>query len=113
MSHLQRRSASKTPPPGVIDERLLREDLAAYPALLEFLTAESWPDGAARRTGTLLLFHDDYRIKLCLADRDQSLVLFVTCDSLTSCLQEAEEALCDPRSDWRPAKNSQPRRSGK
>jgi hypothetical protein len=83
------------------------------PALVEFLTTDVWPDGTARRPGTVLLFCDDYRIKACLSDRDQGLVLFLTCEGLFCALDACEEALRDPRADWRAAKKDHPRRSGR
>ncbi len=88
-------------------------DLDRCPALAEFLTAESWPDGAARKPGTVLIFFDDYRVKACLSDRDQGMVMFVTAEAISLVLNACEDALRAPEQDWRPSKSAQTRRSGK
>ena len=85
-------------------------DAQLFPALVEFLTVDVWPDGTERRTGTVLLFLDQGRIKACLADRDQDVVLFTTVDALGTALEAVEDALRDPKGDWRPSKKDRARR---
>ena len=88
-------------------------DTTQLPALLEFLTSHVWPDGSARQTGTALLLVDEGRVKVCLSDRDQGLVLFVTAPSLVDAVSTAEDALRSPDADWRPSRASRGRPSGK
>ncbi len=87
-------------------------DLKAYPALVDFLSAEEWPDGTERKPGTMLLFVDQGKAKVCLSDRDQGLVLFLTVDSLALILEACDDVLKSDEADWRPAKGgTQTRRS--
>lgn len=88
-------------------------DLKAFPALVDFLCAEEWPDGSERKPGTLLLFMDQGKVKACLSDRDQGLVLFFTVPSLALVLEAADDVLKDGEADWRPAKGGTARRSQK
>jgi hypothetical protein len=87
------------------------EGAKMFPALHEFLTADRWPDGKERVTGSVQFFLDRGRVKLCLSDRDQRMVLFATVESLCVALEAAEDALRDPKGDWRPMKEDTPRRS--
>lgn len=80
------------------------DDQSRWPALVEFLGSCSWPDGQERRPGTLLIFLDEGRLKACLSDRAQGLVLFTTGDSVTGLIDAVEASLCDPRADWRRAR---------
>lgn len=66
-----------------------------------FLCLEKWPDGSARRTGTLLLFVDQGKLKACVTDRDAQLVAFVSGDSLPGLLDALERGLRDDTLDWR------------
>jgi hypothetical protein len=112
MSFLLKRSpAAARRPPEVDGVQLI--DMDSCPALAEFLTLDFWPDGSSRKPGTMLVFYDDYRVKACLSDRDQGLVLFVTCDAISLAVAACDEALRNPDADWRPAKNGDSRRSGK
>jgi hypothetical protein len=79
-------------------------DLAKFPALVEFLHCEAWPDGSRRQTGTLLVFVDEGRLKACLSDRDQALVGFVTGESLEGLIRAVEEGLQGDHVDWRPSR---------
>ena len=99
-SYLSRRA---TPPPngaasGPADAGSWSSQL---PALAEFLVATSWSDGTSRLPGTLTLFTDGPQWKLCLSDKDQGQVAFVT----GSCPQEAflaaERGLVAANLDWR------------
>ena len=80
-----------------------------YPALSEFLAATRWSDGTARVPGTLTLFTDGPQWKLCLSDKDQSRVAFVSGSSPQSALMAAEAGLIGSTLDWRAQKASQGR----
>jgi hypothetical protein len=73
----------------------------SLPALVEFLSATAWPDGTARQTGTMTLFADGPAWKLCLADRDQGLVAFITAPEPFQAMQSAEQGLVGDTLDWR------------
>lgn len=78
--------------------------LADYPDLLEFLTLARWPDGAARETGTAMVFVDDGKWKIWLHDRDGKAGCFVAGTSLDGALAAAEGAVAGQAGDWRPDK---------
>lgn len=75
--------------------------LAAFPDLVEFLTAAKWPDGTARATGTVMLFVEDGKWKAWLHDRDASMSAFVAASSLEGLLRAAEGAVAGETGDWR------------
>lgn len=101
MSYLQRRGDGRAGANGSAVQIQTPEDLQRFPALLEFLFAEQWPDGTSRKPGTLLLFADEGHVKGCLSDRDQGLVAFLTFDCLSTLLATAEDALRSEGVDWR------------
>jgi hypothetical protein len=114
MSSYLRRSASSNGQTGAAGSSApSAADVSQLPALLEFLSATQWAPGEARQTGTALLLVDDGRVKVCLSDRDQGLVLFVTVPSLVDAVSGAEDALRDPGADWRPSRSGRTRPSGK
>jgi hypothetical protein len=102
-------NGSNLSPERSVDEA----DRILIPTLLDFLFMRAWPDGTARVPGTLLLFADGERLKACLSDRDQGLVLFLTAESTSELFSLAETLLSDPRADWRPARSAQPARPKK
>lgn len=63
-----------------------------FPALSEFMTAPSYPDGSAREKATVSVFFEDGMFKACLNERDRGLVLFVS-EAKFGCLFEALELL--------------------
>jgi len=75
-----------------------------HPELYQFLSAARYPDGGDRRTGTMLIFTDQGTLKMCLSDRDQSLVAFLTGDSLDGLLDAAEAGLREDALEWRVAR---------
>lgn len=86
------------------------------PDLWEFLTRESYPDGAERQTGTLLIFAEDGALKGCLSDRDQLMRCFVTAASWEGLLEALEGALGDGGAEWRnytPPPSPKGRRKGR
>ena len=86
------------------------EWLGLYPALSEFLVASKWSNGDARLPGTLTLFSDGPVWKLCLSDRAQSRVAFVSASSPQQAFQAAEEGLQKSCLDWRSQRQSKPRK---
>jgi hypothetical protein len=79
----------------------LGEDAVLYPSLVEFLTRTEFEDGSARQTGTLMLFVEDGRLKVCLNDRAEGLVGFHSFQSLDTILGELEGCLDKDGVDWR------------
>ena len=79
---------------------------AAVPALWEFVTASAWDDGQERVTGTILIFVEDGRVKLCLNDRDGDCVAFVSGLTFEEALSSANEGLEGDTLDWRRSKRS-------
>lgn len=80
--------------------------LAKMPVLWEFLTVEAWEDGEARRTGTVLIFIEEGSVKLCLNDRDQDQVAFVTGSSLEEAFEAADAGLDGDSLDWRQSRRA-------
>jgi len=74
---------------------------SVYPALSEFLVASRWSNGDVRIPGTLTLFTDGPTWKLCLSDRSQGRVAFVSGASPPLALQAAEAGLVGSTLDWR------------
>lgn len=75
-----------------------------YPRLWAHLTQGRLDSGELRITSTLLMFLEDGRIKLCLHDRHQSLVAFLTVKSLPDGFASLERALVEGTLEWRPKK---------
>ena len=86
------------------------EWLGLYPALSEFLVACKWSDGTPRLPGTVTLFSDGPVWKLCLSDRHQSRVAFVSGSSPQGAFQAADEGLQRSSLDWRPQRQGKPRK---
>jgi hypothetical protein len=112
MAYLRRRGSSERQP---MDGGAFITDPAEmekWGAVLEFLFAETYPDGGERKTGTLLLFVDEGRLKVCLSDRDQGLVGFVTGSTVMEVLMAAESSLRQDSVDWRASRDNgrKPRR---
>lgn len=74
---------------------------SSFPALAEFLAATSWSDASLRIPGTLTLFVDESVWKICLSDKDQGRVAFVTGLSPLEAFQAAERGLVSSSLDWR------------
>jgi len=102
MSYLQKRAPTESGNGVSPAWAFAPSDMDRWPALLEFTTSRAWPDGSLRQSGTLLLFADEGRLKVCLSDRDQGLVAFVTGDGVLSLLDAAEQMLREGDGDWRP-----------
>jgi len=81
-----------------------------YPALAEYMSAETWDDGKPRQTSTLTFFYEDGCVKGCLNDREADRALWVTAGALLEALEAIEKALAAGTGDWR-ARNSWNRRN--
>lgn len=73
----------------------------SYPALHEFMTSPTYPDGSSRQLSTLTLFRDDGFWKACLNEKDQGLVLFVAEDRFGVLMEALELLLQEERPPWR------------
>jgi hypothetical protein len=108
-SYLER-VASTNGSDGPVGDASPGEWLGLYPALSEFLVASRWSNGDARLPGTLTLFSDGPVWKLCLSDKAQSRVAFVSGSSPQLAFQAAEEGLQRSSLDWRSQRPSKGRK---
>lgn len=74
----------------------------SFPTLWEFLTLSAWPDGSSRKPGTLILFTEGEKWKMCLKDVANARVAFVTAEALDDLFLAADEGLDKDSVDWRP-----------
>lgn len=91
----------------------LGEVSSLFPRIVEHLTESLWDDGSQRELSTLMIFADGARWKLCLNDRDQGRVAFMTGGDPEEALTRLEEGLATDSLDWRSVgkKNRTPGRS--
>jgi len=75
-----------------------------YPTLFDFLTLQGI-SGTARRTGTLLIFCEDAKVKGCLNDRDGGFHAFFSSDSFKGLLEGLNRDLKAGVLDWRKSKH--------
>lgn len=84
-----------------------------FPALVEYLTLATWPDGTARETATLLLLSEDGLWKACLNDRGNERSGWLSGSTLGGLLGSLEAHLAEDRMEWRrhrPGGKYRPRR---
>jgi len=74
---------------------------ARFPALTEWLSADTYPEGGARETSTLLFFVEGGQWKGCLNDRDQKRGLWSSGASLDDVLEAIEACLQSGGGEWR------------
>lgn len=72
------------------------------PALVEFLTALKWEDGAARQVGTVMLMVDGSAWKAWVHDRDGKRSCFVSARTPWDLLNTVEDVLANAGGEWRP-----------
>jgi len=89
-----------------IEERLALDQgkdapFGKYPTLLEWLVTEQWEDGSERKTSTILVFGEEGRVKVRLADRETDKVLWVTAESVRKALASLEADLVGGTGEWR------------
>lgn len=92
-------AATAGPPagPGV-------EDAAAFPTLLEYLTALKYPTGEPREPACLIIVADAAGWRGCVSDKDNNRTLWKTSSSVEGLLLTIEQALAeDDPSAWRQA----------
>ena len=85
-------------------------DANRFPTLHEFLTLSRFDDGSQREPGSLTLFADEGLIKVCLNDKAERAVGFVTFHSFAEVLEGLEAVLRENRVDWRRSKDRGSRR---
>ena len=108
MSALKRRESSSSQAPVSGSFAGTADELVRWPAILEFVSAERWPDGAMRTPGSLVVFVEQGRLKVCVNDKSQGLVAFVTAESLVGLLDAAEAILVSETGDWRATRKHRP-----
>jgi len=88
MSFLSRAKKANDQPgdPRALDPAFL----SVFPALHEYLTATSYPDGQPRRTASLTMFAEEGLWKACLSDRDTEQSLFVSSNVWGALIEELE-----------------------
>jgi hypothetical protein len=84
-----------------------------YPMLWAFLAESSYADGSERATGTVTLSVEDGSVKACLRDRQEARILFVSGNTLSACLDNANCAVEEDGADWRPDKFAPKKRERK
>lgn len=72
-----------------------------YAAIMEYLTADKWPEGEERQVSTLLVFSEDGIFKVCLNDRDMGRSLWVSGPSIPDALEALESTLRHGGGEWR------------
>lgn len=75
--------------------------LADLPAVMEYLTADSYPDGQVRQRATLTVFLEGGVTKVCLSDRDQERTAWRSAAGIEDALISLDEALTLGTVDWR------------
>lgn len=95
-----KRSAPPSPPrPTVFPMAGAEEE--RWPNVAAFMTQARWEDGSERATATLLFFEEAGAIKVCLHDRAEGNVCFITGAGLLDCLDALEEVLEGGDAGWR------------
>lgn len=79
---------------------------SAFPALHEYLTFTTYPDGGERQTSTLLFFLEEGLWKLCLCDRASDRTLWASGDAIEDCLLTVEGQLQEGRAAWRQSRQA-------
>lgn len=99
--YLGRKPTNRTSLPSDVDGEITGL-LRPFPAIAEYLTATSLPDGKARETSTLLVFSEDGRWKCRLLDRDAGEAMWQAADTFQALLERLEEHLQDGTGEWMP-----------
>ena len=72
-----------------------------FPAIWEFLTLETWEDGKARLTSTLLFLVEGGRWKACLNDRALDRSCWAAGDTVDACMASLEASMSAGTAEWR------------
>lgn len=79
-----------------------------FPSLYAFLADTTWDDGAARRTGSLLLCTEDGMWKCWLNDRAFARTCWLSGETLTEVLTSADRGLERDSLTWRADRKGAP-----
>jgi len=74
------------------------------PSVWAYLHSTVWEDGSPREPATLILLVDLGRWKVCLSDRANNRVAWLSADTLGGLLEGLEAGLVEDKLDWRRAK---------
>lgn len=74
---------------------------ARFPNLYAYMTQDTWDEGGARATTTLLFFFERGELKCCVSDRELQRSAFFTGSSIPDLMEKAENALEEDTADWR------------
>lgn len=77
------------------------ESRVLYPLVCEYLTADRYEDGSARRTSTITIFAEGRGFKGSLNDRDLDRVAFASSTEIEGLLALFEAKLKESSLDWR------------
>lgn len=75
--------------------------LKECPAVLEYMSADSYPDGERRDRATLMFFVEGGIVKVCLSDKTTGRTLWRSGTSIDECLISLEQCIVDGQADWR------------
>lgn len=81
----------------------LPPNMTEMPLTWDRLTNPKYADGSPRKTDSLTLFYEEGALKLCLSDRDQGFVAFLTAQDPLDLLWRLEGKLTDGSLEWRPS----------
>jgi len=74
----------------------------SYPALLAFLSDDTWEDGTKRETGTAMLMFGDGLLKLWIHDRNgEGSAALASGEALEDVLAAADDMLATGTGEWR------------
>jgi len=82
---------------ALVDEKFTK----SFPALSEYMTSVTYPDGQERTPCSLTIFCEEGVFKACLSERDLEMSLWGTGETFQDCLKTLEERLKGPAPDWR------------
>jgi len=102
---MKKRENTKTSGPnGDLLQAMEDSDFGArWPLLYEHLVDLFWSDGTHRVTSTIVIFAEDGWCKMCLNNRAEASIAFVTARTVTACFDELEQGLREEQIDWRAA----------
>lgn len=85
------------------------EWLTLYPAILEFLSMVSWPDGALRASGKIAVQTEYGFWKAQVNDNEGQRYAYLTATTPEELLDRLERGLTTGELDWRPSRPYVPR----
>ena len=102
---MKKREAQRTAGPnGDLTQAMEDADFSArWPLIYEHLVDLFWSDGSHRVTSTIVIFCEDGWAKMCLNNRAEASIAFVTARTVAGCFDELEQGLREDQIDWRAA----------